>query len=193
MLTFIPTATSDPFLDSVPPKTSRTLEQPRATLGNVFNRKILLCIPSKENPCECHSSKWPFHPITSNHLFHFYFWMYFFSCNAGILCCIWGILSLSRTIIDHFFFPSLKEWKALKIAWTSSSSISFHLIHVFVACITSLPCIDPARGLPLKNGHSDLFSSLNHYFIHQLSRLYAFFILSHVRVACALQDHLKAC
>uniref|UniRef100_A0A452T5M9 ABI family member 3 binding protein n=1 Tax=Ursus maritimus TaxID=29073 RepID=A0A452T5M9_URSMA len=44
------TATSDPFLDSVPPKTSRTLEQPRATLGNVFNRKILLCFPSKENP-----------------------------------------------------------------------------------------------------------------------------------------------
>ena len=39
MLTFIPTATRDPILDSVPPKTSRTAEQPRATLGNVFNRK----------------------------------------------------------------------------------------------------------------------------------------------------------
>lgn len=134
MLTFIPTATSDPFLDSVPPKTSRTLEQPRATLGNVFNRKILLCIPSKENPCECHSSKWPFHPITSNHLFHFYFWMYFFSCNAGILCCIWGILSLSRTIIDHFFFPILKGMKSFE------NCMDLFIIHIIPShsCVCGL-------------------------------------------------------
>uniref|UniRef100_A0A452T5Y2 ABI family member 3 binding protein n=1 Tax=Ursus maritimus TaxID=29073 RepID=A0A452T5Y2_URSMA len=52
-------STSDPFLDSVPPKTSRTLEQPRATLGNVFNRKILLCFPSKENPCAVPGTRRP--------------------------------------------------------------------------------------------------------------------------------------
>ncbi|XP_066204113.1 target of Nesh-SH3 isoform X4 [Saccopteryx leptura] len=45
------TATSDPFLDSVPPKTSRTLEQPRATLApreTPFVPQKLEIIPSPE-------------------------------------------------------------------------------------------------------------------------------------------------
>ncbi|KAM8770509.1 target of Nesh-SH3 [Rhynchonycteris naso] len=45
------TATSDPFLDSVPPKTSRTLEQPRATLASSetpFVPQKLEIIPSPE-------------------------------------------------------------------------------------------------------------------------------------------------
>lgn len=139
MLTFIPTATSDPFLDSVPPKTSRTLEQPRATLGNVFNRKFVLCFPSKENPCECLSSKWPF--LSINLIISFLFLnIHIFSYNAGILCSI--LVSSFLCIVIEDIFPSLKEWKALKTAWTFSSSVSSHL--VAVACGT----VSHALSLP---------------------------------------------
>ncbi|XP_034871150.1 target of Nesh-SH3 isoform X18 [Mirounga leonina] len=45
------TATSDPFLDSVPPKTSRTLEQPRATLERTTSPGIITPkIPKSPEP-----------------------------------------------------------------------------------------------------------------------------------------------
>lgn len=197
MLTFIPTATSDPFLDSVPPKTSRTLEQPRATLGNVFNRKIILCFPSKENPCECLSSKWPFHSITSNHFFLSYFWIYIyiFFPECRHLMFHFGLTTLSLFL---FLTVIVDIFSILKGMTSFESCMDISIIHtipspVCVACVISLPCIESAWSELLNNYHSDLFPTLNHHFTHQLSRLHAFFILNHVFAACALQHHLQAC
>lgn len=57
----------------------------------------------------------------------------FFSCNADILCCIWGILSLYRTIIDHFF-SILKGMKSFE------NCMDLFIIHIIPShsCVCGL-------------------------------------------------------
>ena len=65
----------------------------------------------------------------------------FFSYNAGILCSILVSFFLCTVIED--IFPSLKEWKALKTAWTFSSPASSHLVCLWPVTLSPMHWVCP--------------------------------------------------
>lgn len=97
----------------------------------------------QKNSCECLSSKWPFHSITSNHLSILFLNIHIsIFLNTVIFCVPFRALFYFFWAVIDNIFPILLVVKALKTAWTSSPAPS-HL-----TCVWPVSLYFHASSLP---------------------------------------------